>query len=1077
MLSICQSDFFLSELRSILLPQFTYIMRKIFFGLYAVILLTAPLFAQKKDKTKTTSVVAVKENNSDSVMYSKVKYRLVGPFRGGRSAAVTGAYKSKTTFYFGATGGGVWKTNDGGSNWKNISDKYFGGTIGAVAVAPSDETILYVGEGENSMRGNVAEGLGGIWRSDDAGRSWRNLGLKDGRHIIRIIIHPKDPNTVWAAVMGHLFGPNEERGVYKTTDGGKTWKKTLYINNQTGCSDLVMEPGNPSVMYAGMWRVIRTPHSMESGGEGSGLYKSVDGGETWTSLSGKKGLPKGVWGIVGVAVAPSNTDKVYAIIENAAGGLFASTDGGDSWTLASNDNNIRQRAWYYSKVFVDPKNENLVYCPNVEFMRSRDGGKTFQSVNTPHGDHHDLWIDPEDGNRMIVADDGGAQVSFDGANNWSTLNNQPTAQFYRVSTDNSFPYRILGAQQDNSTVRIKSRTSGAGITEKDWEQTAGAESGYVQADPLNPDIVYGGNYGGFLSRLDHKTGENRAINVWPDNPMGAGADVQKYRFQWNFPFFFSPHNPKRLYAGGNHLFVTENEGQSWETISPDLTTNDKLRQASSGGPITKDNTSVEYYCTIFTATESPLEKDLLWTGSDDGLVHVSKNGGKNWENVTPPEAGKWMMWNCIETDPFKTGTAYFVGTKYKLDDFAPYIFKTEDYGKTWKRITNGIDNMHFTRAMRADKKRSGLLYAGTEYGMYISYDDGANWKKFQLNLPVVPITDMTIKDNDLVIATQGRAFWVIDDLGPLQQKDGSVTSKNLHVFAVNDADRTEGGGRRGPRGQVGTQPNIGENPANGVVFNYFLKDATDSSKVFITVFDKQNKPVKTFSRDAKEPTDKIDFNAGMNQFVWDMNYLPAEKVEGLILWNGGIASTKAAPGKYKARFRYEKDSVDVPFVINANPNYKMTEADYDAQVGFLLQVRDKFSEVQKAIKDIRAIRTQLNDFTGKIDSVGTKDIKKMADSINKQMTAVEEALYQTKSKSGQDVLNFPIRLNDKIAGLYGVAASGQNAPSKQSRDAFAELAGQADVQLAKLKAIMNTDLKAFNKMINDRQLPVIGVRD
>ncbi len=1016
----------------------------------------------------------VKEENGDSVFFSKVKYRLVGPFRGGRSAAATGSYKNKNTFYFGATGGGVWKTSDGGSNWKNITDKYFGGTIGAVAVAPSDETVLYVGEGENSLRGNVAEGLGGMWRSDDGGKSWKNLGLKEGRHIVRIIVHPKDPNTVWVAVIGHLFGPHEERGVYKTTDGGKTWKKTLFVNNQTGCSDLVMEPGNPTVFYAGMWHVLRTPYSMESGGDGSGLYKSIDGGETWTNISAKKGLPKGTWGIVGVAVAASNTDKIYSLIENAAGGLFVSNDGGESWTLASSDNNIRQRAWYYSKVFVDPKNENTVYCPNVEFMRSRDGGKTFQSMNTPHGDHHDLWIDPDDGNRMIVADDGGAQISFDGANNWSGVNGQPTAQFYRVSTDNSFPYRILGAQQDNTTVRIKSRTSGAGITERDWDITAGAESGYVQADPLNPDVVYGGNYDGYLSRLDHKTGENRAINVWPDNPMGSGADSIKYRFQWNFPFFFSPHNPKRLYAGGNHLFVTENEGQSWETISPDLTTNDKSKQASSGGPITKDNTSVEYYCTIFTATESPLEKDLLWTGSDDGLVHVSKDGGKHWENVTPPDAGKWMMWNCIDISMFKKGTAYIAGTKYKLDDFTPYMYKTDDYGKTWTRITNGIDKMHFTRAIRTDKVRPGLLYAGTEYGMYISYDDGANWKKFQLNLPVVPITDLTIKENDLIVATQGRAFWVIDDLSLLQQKDESLLDKKLHVFAVNDAYRTEGGGRRGQR-QGGQPQNMGENPMNGVVINYFLKNATDSSKVSVTVFDKQQKPIRTFNKTAKENSDKLEFAAGINQFVWDMNYPPAEKTEGFILWNGGIGSAKAAPGKYTARIRYDKDSVDVPFVIKADPNYKMTEADYDAQIGFLLQVRDKFNEIQKAIKNIRLVRTQITDFTGKLDSTN-KDIKKMGDSINRKMTLVEEALYQTKSKSGQDVLNFPIRLNDKIAGLYGVAASGQNPPSKQVQEAFAELGGQADVQLARLKTIFDTDLKDFNKKINDKQLPLISIK-
>ncbi|HET9825920.1 MAG TPA: hypothetical protein VFP87_11330, partial [Chitinophagaceae bacterium] len=508
------------------------------------------VFAQKKS--------AGAASGADSIFFSKVKYRLIGPFRGGRSGAVTGSYKSKNTFYFGGTGGGVWKTTDGGSNWKNVSDKYFGGSIGAVAVAPSDENIIYVGEGENTMRGNVSEGLEGIWRSDDGGRTWKDIGLREGRHIIRIVVHPRDPNTVWLAVMGHLFGPNNERGVYKTTDGGKTWKRVLFVNDQTGCSDLVMEPGNPTVFYAGMWRALRTPYSMESGGDGSGLWKSIDGGETWTNISTKKGLPKGVWGIVGVAVAPSNPDKVYAIVENKDGGLFMSENGGDIWTQASSDNNIRQRAWYYSKIFVDPQNENLVYCLNVNFMRSRDGGKTFQSVNTPHGDHHDLWIDPADGNRMIVADDGGAQISFDGGNNWSNYNNQPTAQIYRVTTDNSFPYRILGAQQDNTTVRIKSRTSGAAISEQDWQPTAGAESGYVLADPLDPDVVYGGNYGGYLSRLNHRTGENRAINVWPENPMGSGADVLKYRFQWNFPIFFSPHNPKKLYTAGNVLFATEN---------------------------------------------------------------------------------------------------------------------------------------------------------------------------------------------------------------------------------------------------------------------------------------------------------------------------------------------------------------------------------------------------------------------------------------------------------------------------------------------------------------------------------------
>ena len=1046
-------------------------MRKLVF-----LLLLSPFTALFGQKSKPAPVAATQ--NTDSVLLSKTKYRLIGPWRGGRSGAVTGSYKNKNTFYFGATGGGVWKTTDGGSNWKNISDKYFGGSIGSVAVAPSDESVVYVGEGENTMRGNVSEGLGGMWRSEDGGKSWKNIGLKEGRHIIRIVIHPRNPDIVWVAVMGQLFGPNEERGVYKTTDGGKTWKRTLFVNNQTGCSDLVMEPGNPNVFYAGTWRLLRTPYSMESGGDGSGVWKSTDGGETWTSLSAKKGLPKGVWGIIGIAVAPSNTDKIYCIIENEKGGIFSSTDAGETWTLQSSDNNIRQRAWYYSKVFTDPKNENIVYCPNVNFMRSRDGGKTFQAVNTtPHGDHHDLWIDPEDGNRMIVADDGGAQISFDAANNWSTYMNQPTAQFYRVSTDNSFPYRILGAQQDNSTIRIKSRTYGNAITEQDWQTTAGAESGYVVADPLNPDVVYGGNYGGYLSRLDHKTGENRAISVWPDNPMGAGADVQKFRFQWNFPIFFSPHNPKKLYTAGNALFATENEGANWEQLSPDLTTNDKSKQKSSGGPITQDNTSVEYYCTIFTATESWVEKDVLWTGSDDGVISVSKDGGKNWENVTPKDCPKLVMWNCVDVDPFKKGAAYFAGSRYKSNDFAPYIYKTEDYGKTWKLIVNGIENMHFTRAIRADHKRPGLLYAGTEYGMYISYNDGASWKKFQLNLPIVPITDLTIKENDLIVATQGRAFWVLDDLTLVQQAaantNADMTAKSLHVFPVSDAWRIAGNSFFS---NFGAPRNAGTNPPNGAVINFYVKDSKDTTKASVAILDKNKKLIRTFTTDAKEPKDKMEIAKGMNQFVWNLQYPDAEKIDGMILWNGLPGGIIAPPGEYFYKLKAGTDSAEGAFAIKADPNYKITQREYEDQFNFLVKVSDQFNEVQKAIKDIRALRTQMTDFTDRQQKDSIKEIKTMVDSISKQLTAIEEKLYQTKAKSGQDVLNYPIRLNDKISGLFDAANSGNMAPSKQARDVFADLSAQCEEQLSKLKKIKEEDVAKLNQLIREKAIPVIGLK-
>lgn len=1014
------------------------------------------------------SCLSVFAQQTGTSLFSKTKFRLIGPFRGGRSAAVCGSYKHINTFYFGATGGGVWKTTDGGSNWMNISDKFFGGSIGAVAVAPSDETVIYAGEGENTMRGNVSEGLGGIWRTDDGGRNWRNLGLKDSRHIIRIVIHPKNPDIVWVAAMGHLFGPNEERGVFKTTDGGKTWKRVLYVNNQSGASDLVMEPGNPMVLYAGTWRVIRTPYSLESGGEGSAIWKSTDGGETWKNISASRGLPKGVWGITAIAVAPSNPEKIYALIENEKGGLFVSSDAGETWTLQSSDNNIRQRAWYYNKVFIDPKNENKLYCPNVNLMMSSDGGKTFKGINTPHGDHHDLWIDPENANRMIVADDGGAQVSFDAGTNWSTYLNQPTVQVYRISTDNAFPYRILGGQQDNSAFRIRSRTYGAAITANDFQPTAGGESGFVVADPLEPDITYGGSYMGYLNRLDHRTNESRLINVWPIDGIGAGADVQKYRFQWNYPIFFSPNTPKRLYAAGNHLFATENEGRSWEQISPDLTTNDKAKQASSGGPITKDNTGVEYYCTIFTAMESEYEKDLLWTGSDDGLIHVSKDGGKNWENVTPKDCPKWIMWNCVDASAFKKGAAYFVGTRYKMDDFAPYIYKTEDYGKTWKRIDNGIPRNYFSRALRTDKKRAGLLYAGTEYGLYISYDDGESWKPFQLNLPAVPVTDLSIKNNDLVVGTQGRSIYILDDLSVVQQYNESLTTKNLHVFSPAPAWRMRGRGGN-------PQKNEGENPPNGIVIPYYIKNAPDSLKASVTIMDRNRKAIKTFKTGEKE--NKLEVVTGMNRFTWDMNYADAEKIpEGLIIWNGNVNGPKAVPGMYIAKIKAGNDSAETSFEIKGDPNYKISQAEYEEQFGFLIMVRDKFTEVINTLKNIALLRKQMNEFSERMGKNYPPEIKTAAEAINKKLTAIEEALHQTKAKSSQDVLNYPIRLDDKLSNIYDNAANGVAAPSKQVKEAYAQISAEINDQLAAFKTVLEQDVPQLNRLIHEKTLPVIGLK-
>ena len=1034
----------------------------------AIILLMAAanatgVMAQKK---KVSTVVEPARISQDPVIKAQ-NFRLVGPFRGGRAAAGVGAYTESNTFYMGSTGGGVWKTTDAGSNWKNISDGYFGGTIGAIAVAPSNESIIYVGEGENSMRGNVSEGLGGAWKSTDDGKTWKNIGLMEGRHIVRLIVHPKNPDIVWAAVMGHLFGPNENRGVYKSTNGGATWKKVLYVNEQTGASELIIDPSNPDILYAGTWRLIRTPYSLESGGEGSGMYKSTDGGETWTDIKNAKGLPKGVWGIVGIAVAKSNTDKLYALIENKDGGLYMSDDAGKSWELASSDNNIRQRAWYYTKVFVDPADENKVYCPNVNFMVSTDGGKSFKASPTPHGDHHDLWIDPKNPKRMIVCDDGGAQVSLDGAKNWSTMMNQPTVQVYRLSTDNSFPYKILAAQQDNSAFRIKSSSYGSFIGESDFDVTAGGESGYIVADPTNPDIVYGGSYGGLITRLDHKTGENRIINVWPDNPMGAGAETMKYRFQWNHPIFFSPHNPKKLYTAGNHLFATENEGASWTKLSPDLTTDEKSKQKSSGGPITQDNTSVEYYCTIFTAAESPLEKDLLWTGSDDGVISVSKDGGLNWKNVTPKDAPKWMMWNRVEVDPLRKGTAYFAGTRYKLDDFAPYIYKTNDYGETWEKITTGIDPMHFTRCIVASAKKPGVLFAGTEYGLYLSVNDGKSWEPFQLNLPFTPITDLLIKDNNLIVGTQGRSLYVFDDLSLIEQFQSVNANK---VFPVANTYRVppQTGGRR-RRAATAIPSNVGLNPIKGAVIKYYLANVDDSTKVEIKILDDQQKEIRTYSSKDK---DGPSIEKGFNQFAWNLYHKELEQPDaGFILWNGSTSPILAAPGKYTANITIDKQLVSYPFEIKADPNYKVSDADLKEQEQFLLQVAGSFKEIMSTLKGAKEIKSQIAAIQKK-----TKDSNFIATAkaVTDSLTKIEEALHQTKAKSGQDVLNFPIRLDDKIAGVFETAASGYVAPTKQVKETYLELKQQVDWQLKKYDTIKKENVKALNDKVHQLSIPIIG---
>lgn len=1009
-------------------------------------------------------------NKVDTSFFKSMKYRNIGPFRGGRADAVTGVPGQPMTYYFGSSGGGVWKTENGGQTWKNISDGYFGGSIGAVAVSTWDPNVIYVGGGENTLRGNVSAGYG-MYKSVDAGKTWVKIGLKDSRHISRIRIHPQNPNIVYAAVIGHLFGPNKQRGIFKSTNGGKTWKKVLYVNNKTGASDLIMDPVNQRILYAGMWQVKRTPYSFSSGGKGSGLWKSTDGGDTWKNISSNKGLPKGIKGIVGVTISTVNHNRIWSIIEAKNGGVFRSDDGGETWMRINKERKLRQRAWYYTKIYADTKDADKVYVLNVRAWRSKDGGKTFKSIRTPHGDHHDLWINPNNSNYMIVADDGGAQISTDGGKTWSTYRNQPTAQFYRVTTDNYFPYRIYGAQQDNSTIRIFSRSNGFTITENDWEPTAGGESGWIAPKPDNSNIVYGGSYDGFLTRYNHKTKEIRSVNAWPDNPMGHGAIDLKYRFQWNFPILFSSHNPNVLYTAGNVLFKSINEGQSWKVISPDLTRDAKDKLGSSGGPITKDNTSIEYYSTIFTVAESPINEKIIWTGSDDGLIYVTKDGGKNWKNVTPPKniMPEWIQINSIEANPFNAGGLYVAATMYKSDNFMPYLYKTNDYGKTWEKITNGIDKNYFTRVIRADKNKKGLLFAGTESGMYISFNNGENWQNFQLNLPIVPITDLAIKNNDLIVATQGRSFWVLDDLTTLENLDKGIISSNYWLFNPRPAYRLRG---------RSTKPSLtaGQNPPNGVVLNYYFKNKPDSNKVSLVILDNKGKTIKIFKPKSKKKEKTIKIDEGTNSFIWNMRYPDADKFNKMIFWGGSVIGPKAVPGDYTAKLVVNADTLTTSFKILKDPRSSSSVMDLQKQFNFLISLRDILSETNNSVKKIRKIKKDISAVLKKLKGKRKIDsIKAFGKSIIRNLTKIENELYQTKNRSPQDPLNFPIKLNNKLSALGSTVSMGDFKPTKQAGEVKKELTKLIDVQISSLNEIIKKEIPKFNKMIFDAKVPAVEV--
>ena len=1052
----------------------------------------------------------------DPTAIKALKWRLVGPFRGGRVVAVSGDPENPQIFYFGSTGGGVWKTYDGGRFWENVSDGFFKrASVGGLAVAPSDPNVIYVGMGESTIRGNVSHG-DGVYKSTDAGKTWKHLGLEQTRNIGKVRVHPENPDIVYVAAFGHAHGSNAERGVYRSKDGGETWEQVLFKSDKAGANDLTIDPTNPRIIYTTVWEAIRRPWEMVSGGEDSGIWRSFDGGDTWEDISHNNGLPKGVLGKVGISASGAQPGRVYAVVEAEDGAVFRSDDYGDTWQRGSEDRNLRQRAWYYHHIYADPQNPDAVWVLNVEAWKSTDGGNTFQVVAVPHGDNHDLWIDPQNPLRIIEGNDGGGCVSYNGGQSWSDIYNQPTAEFYHVSTDSEPAYRIYGAQQDNTTITVPSRSSIGVITRAEDFAVGGGESGYIQVDPRDSNIIYAGSYGGYLTQFNRATGEHRMINVWPENTLGSGAEAAKYRFQWTYPIVMSPHNPDVMYVTSQHVHRTTDAGSTWEVISPDLTKADPSTLGSSGGPITKDNTGAEYYADIFSFAESKLQEGLFWAGSDDGLVHVSKDGGRTWENVTPPDLPEWALISIIEVSPHDPAVAYMAATRYKLDDFAPYLYKTNDFGKTWVKIVSGIPNDHFTRVIREDPNRSGLLYAGTEAGMYVSFDDGANWQSFQLNLPIVPIHDLEVKGTDLIAATHGRSFWVIDDLSPLHQlgdADGAAhlfkprttiqfkTARSIAHPPSSGKSYTMVGAtmatyrmKKNAEGKPEAKYlDAGENPPDGVTIFYSLKNQPDG-EVKLTFLDAHNNEIKSFvskpadeeepKKDGEKSEDEEDKDeepnvakeAGLNRFEWDMRYANASKVPGdkSMRFVGGVKGPIALPGTYQVQLTVGDETQTQSFEIVKDPRVPVTQEDLQAQFDFLMQIRDKVSETHDAINRIRTVRGQVEAWEKR--ATGHRRAEKVVEAakeLKDELTAVEEELIQVKAKSTQDTLNFPIKLNAKIAGLAGYASGATAKPPQQAYDSFDDLAKKINTQLTKLNEVLGTSGEEFNWIVKQADLPAV----
>ncbi|MCP4655197.1 MAG: glycosyl hydrolase [bacterium] len=1030
----------------------------------------SPALAKKEPASEPTA------GRFDPSLFQAMEWRNIGPFRGGRSTAVAGVPDEPFTYYFGGTGGGLWRTTDGGLNWENISDGHFEtGSVGAIAVAPSDANVIYVGMGEAPVRGVMTTHGDGVYRTTDGGRSWQHLGLDETRHISRVRVHPDDPDTVWVAAQGHLWGPNPERGIYKSTDGGHSWRQVLWIDATTGASDLSLDATNPRILYAALWQHRRWPWKIESGGPGSGLWKSTDGGESWEKLT--EGLPE-LMGKVRVAVSPADPQRVWAMVEAEEGGLYRSEDGGQSWRLRNDEQVLRGRPWYYTHVFADPQNADVVWVLNAPAMKSIDGGKTFTRVNTPHGDNHDLWINPRDPRWMINANDGGANVSFNGGRSWTTQGNQPTAQFYRVITDDQFPYKVYGGQQDNSSVAILSRSMEGGITERHWHEIGGCETAYPAFDPDNPRYVYAGCYQGIISEYDTITESRRDVMAYPFVGLGSKPADLRYRFNWNAPIVASPHDPTTIYHAGNVVLKTTDRGRSWQEISPDLTRNEPEKQGPGGGPITSEGAGGETYNTILSLVASSHEAGVLWVGTDDGLVHLTRDGGANWQAVTPPGIGEAMI-NAIEISPHDPGTAYLAVTLYKWDDLRPIVFKTADYGATWSDLAAGIPDGTIVRVVREDPARRGLLYAGTENGLYVSWDDGARWQKLQLNLPVVPITDLTLRHHDLVASTQGRAFWILDDVTPFHHVDDEVAAAELYLLPPRATWRTGGYRWRWPGA-------YGANPPNGVLIHYLLAGAP-APELILAIYDAEGRLVRRVTSTKAEEEgegeegprgreggeDVLSTKPGMNRYVWDLRYQKLTRIPGTLEFPTGDGH-RVAPGSYRLELSRGEVTLSRELEVLEDPRRDTRPEEYRVHQESLVTLRERVHEIHDAVNRLAEVKEQIEALLERVEErAGAEEIREAGDKLVEAIETLDESLVQRKTKTHQDIINFPNRLNAEYIWLYAQIDGSGPPVSKGAKERFAELEGRWREHQAEMERLIGEELAAFNELFRKHEIPAV----